>query len=828
MKPDRPWLDRPWLLLALVLVLLGFADVLLLGRTFVGFDHAIEYFPTWVFIRDSLLHGELPLWDPRANAGTPCLAAVYGGALDPVRWAFFPLPATLGYTLHVVALHLLAAAGAFRLARALGARPWIAAVAAVLLGSGGPLRSLGGFEKELAASAWVPWALLVAVSFGRAPRPATALLGGALVALMVLAGGPEWAIATGALLLATALWRASLDLRGPAREGARPGVRALGPVALVLLAGGVALALSLGVVLPARELAQISTRHGGVPPDQRLAHATHPLELATLVLPGIFGSSAREWRTLGMALFGQSYFLPVLYPGLLALLLAPLAPWRTSRATRGLGLVALLAVWCALGERAGLLRGIMEAFPPLQQFRYAYKAWAFAAPALAVLGALGLERVAREGLSRRARAALRALALLGIVVAIAALAALVFPELRDRVQARFVPGEVPEVARITQDELREAAIALLVRGLALAFFATALASAAARPAAPTTTGRERALQAVALLALVELTLTTRAATPTISQSFYEKPPLLAGFFTPGPGEPPPRFYPETRTDPIPRVFERSYGERYWEWDKARLRANLATTWSLAQLHDYNPGKLAWWNAAEARIESEGPLERTRLLAWFGVELVVSRSLLANPWLVEVGRDPFGPAILYRNRAAAPRYEVRRDVERLARHADALARANPANPAILVRADGADLEPEDWELPDASRLRGASLSLTPEESAVLGDPPARGPATVAVVLDEPRRVELELREPARDGDWLLARDTWEPRWTATVDGAPAQVQRADFCFRAVRLPPGARRVVFEYDGSLARTAFALQSLAWAVVALALVLLRRRSR
>ncbi|HZV00604.1 MAG TPA: hypothetical protein VFF73_28075, partial [Planctomycetota bacterium] len=393
-----------WPGLALLVVVVCFADVLT-GRAFVGFDHALEYFPTWVFQRESLLRGELPLWDPRPGAGVPLLAATFGGALDPVRWIFLPLPAVAGYGLHMVALHLIAAAGAFALARSLGARPWVAACAAVMLGAGGPLRSLGGFEKELASAAWVPWVLVLSVELARRPGLRPALLAGAALALMVLAGGPEYALAGSVVVVVAAL------LPPPARRGKGWG----GGRLLGLLAPLVALVLSSGILLPAHELVDLSTRRSGVDPEQLYAHATHPLELLTLLLPGVFGSSALEPRPLGAALFDQSYFLPLLYPGLLVLLI-PLAPWRR-RSARALGLVLVFALWFAFGERAGLFKLVMDLAPPLRVFRYAYKAWSFVAPALAVLAALGLERALAEGVPSWARRFLLGVALVGAVLA---------------------------------------------------------------------------------------------------------------------------------------------------------------------------------------------------------------------------------------------------------------------------------------------------------------------------------------------------------------------------------------------------------------------------
>ena len=48
--------------------------------------------------------------------------------------------------------------------------------------------------------------------------------------------------------------------------------------------------------------------------------------------------------------------------------------------------------------------------------------------------------------------------------------------------------------------------------------------------------------------------------------------------------------------------------------------------------------------------------------------------------------------------------------------------------------------------------------------------------------------------------LVLSDVWYDAWTATVDGQPAKIYRADYAFRAVVVPTGTKEVIFRYQST----------------------------
>ena len=97
--------------------------------------------------------------------------------------------------------------------------------------------------------------------------------------------------------------------------------------------------------------------------------------------------------------------------------------------------------------------------------------------------------------------------------------------------------------------------------------------------------------------------------------------------------------------------------------------------------------------------------------------------------------------------------------------------------------------------------------------------------VSWIHDLPDRLELavEVTQPA----WLVIRDSYDEAWVAEIDGEETTLYRADYLFRALRVPAGEHRVRLSYR-PWSFPAGAIISLAAVAVLLLLVVWEGRSR
>lgn len=132
--------------------------------------------------------------------------------------------------------------------------------------------------------------------------------------------------------------------------------------------------------------------------------------------------------------------------------------------------------------------------------------------------------------------------------------------------------------------------------------------------------------------------------------------------------------------------------------------------------------------------------------------------------------------------------------------------------------------------DVRRAALFDTSARVASQPVPGQLPAPLDLTTHVTRYAPGQIDLTLSAPAPAGASLVVSENYYPGWTATVDGRPAAVGRADYVLTGVALPAGARTVSLRFTSPRFQTGLLVSALAVALAFAAfgagLVLERRR--
>jgi hypothetical protein len=373
---------------------LPFLPGVLTGQALYFRDLSLYFFPLRRFIASGLRAGALYWWNPYVHEGEPLALPALGYPLDLLH-ALWPDERLFSLLL---ALHLpLGAAGAFALARALGAGRIGAAAAGAVYGLGGFAASTVNLYVYAQALGWAPLAVL---------------------GLLHAAEGGWRRLALGALPVALCFATTGLELAVQAVAAAAllcPRTRRLPALAAAAALGVLTAALPLLVV--SGTMAG-SARARGFTTDVVLAHSVHPLTLVQTVVASLHGDTARlAERWWGQNFFPRGFpYVLSLYLGAAVLVLALIGARRGGGAGRRLAVLAAAAALVCLGRWIGW-GALLEHVAALRVVRYPVKAFFSVHLAAALLAGMGLDAL-RRGPAR----AWRALA----IAAGAAAAALLF------------------------------------------------------------------------------------------------------------------------------------------------------------------------------------------------------------------------------------------------------------------------------------------------------------------------------------------------------------------------------------------------------------------
>lgn len=732
------------------------------GRTVFGIDFEIVFYFTRAWVASELRAGRLPVWDPHTMAGFPLLAAVQAAVFYPPTWLQLILPPAAFWSV-ITWLHL-AFAGIFAsawLRRGLGVGRGAALTGALPFALSGYVFAhlYAGHVNYVWAYPWGAFALWRLERWLARPTLRRAVLLALPLPLMVLAGVPQLAFATGLLLTARCVL---FTLRG--EDVVRARLRVVGGAAAAVAIGTL---LAAPQILPTLELIGHSQRMGVNDADFVTSFSLPPESLLSFLAPTVFGDAVTHPYWGRWLLWEISA-----YVGIAGLTLAVLGAFSRRRQSLFWVGAALLAILVALGSHTPIFAFLRTVVPVVAFFRgpgrYLY-VFVLAAAALASFGAQSL--LAGDSIARRLGARVGACALLVAVILTAASSAIwtigsespLWRALLDEMDR--VRAATNEFSGVSPLPLARPTFVSTTHSGALEALLFAAAWSAASGVVLLAFGRERlkastAVAALALLLVVDLGNFDRRYVRPLELGNLEFSPRTAAVLA-------------RRLGPDYRVTSTSVADA---GDPGR--AHLA---GLEHTSGYEPMLLQRYADLFNAINGQplgtpvvgATFERPdAIAAIFGAKVWLSPGTsLADPRLRPVSRLDDGRELLEWRGALprlflVPRSIVRPDVrERLALMTDR--RWDPR--AVVVLEDEA-LHDEDF-----------------------GGAAARGEVEVLARASDGYTVDVD----APAGGFLVLSEAWFPGWRAIVDGIEVPLLRANHLFQAVRLEPGRHRVRFVY-------------------------------
>jgi hypothetical protein len=357
--------------------------------------------PGRVLIGELIRHGQVPVWTNQLCSGLP----LAGSSADPIGLAAFSLlPPAAALDLFVIVLLLVAAHGAYGLARRFGADRPGAVLAGIAFAGSGYLACQLKHLSIVSTVVWLPVGLALldrALGAGDPKAPTVVrrvlfmALFGLVIAEQTLSGFPQSVYYCALVYGAFALFRTITDRQRIGRWS----------VSLALL-GGIGMATVLGaaagavVLLPLSQLGSVSDRAEalGYVWSTRLAY--WPQNLLTFLVPYINGDISDN-TYVGPPFFWEDYG----YVGLATVLLAIYGAVRERRRPVVMFsiVMTLLAYLFVLGGATPVFHLAYLLLPGMKLFRFPTRFLIVVELGLALLGALGLTRL-RADLARRWKA----------------------------------------------------------------------------------------------------------------------------------------------------------------------------------------------------------------------------------------------------------------------------------------------------------------------------------------------------------------------------------------------------------------------------------------
>jgi hypothetical protein len=756
MSTDQPaGLSEPRRALPVALGVCAIATLLLaypaLGGGFLVNPRSDQFIAGYAFrefAAESLRSGNgFPMWNPYLFGGMPYVAAMHGDIFYPTFLLRMVLPTDVAMTWGFIIHLFFCGAFTYLFLRRIGigfAPSVIGAIAYMLSGQIASLVS-PGHDGKLFVNALFPLTLLLLHHGIRGARPWAWGALAVTVGLAVLSPHPQL---LQYMLLASGVYALYLAYFGPP-EQRLPRGDATARLGIALVA--VALGMVMGAVqyLPVLNYVPWSPRSGGMLGgyEHAVSYSMPPMELINTVVPEFTGILDNYWGVNGIHLHSE-------YLGIVTLILASAAfgseGVRRRRVVAFWTIMFAVSVLWALGGNTGFYRLVYAMVPGTKYFRAPSTIFYVSAFAVAVLAALGAERLLAREVSRRFLAGwgifLGLLLLLGVSGGLSNMA------------QSFAPPGRYEFAAANADALRLGVLRVVVFGSA----ALALLWAVGE-------GRIRGLAAglsLAALALADLW--------SVDRRYWQFSPPAARLFA---------------SDPVVDYLRRlPQPARVLTWPSETTGRDPFLTGDALMSHDvrqmlgYHGNQLGRYDELLGGRGSYQQVVNPNV--WRLTNVRYFMSTLPTPPL-NGARLVAGPA---RNAFGTMVYLHELPMD------NPFAWVTPA----IVRA------PDEQVLPTLHDPRfdvrtvalfDTSARVTAQQLSALPEPLD---LRTTVRQYAPGRISLALDAPAPAGSALVVSENYYPGWRARVDGREVPVGRVDYVLLGLELPAGARQVELTFD------------------------------
>ena len=687
-------------------------------------------------------HGGFPLWNPYLQGGMPFVGAMHGDTFYPTFLLRLIMPVDVAIVWGMIGHYFLCGFATYwflRIAARLSfSAALIGGVAYMMTGFVSSLIS-PGHDGKLFVNALFPVILIVLTWAVRDGKQWAFGALAAIVGLTLLTPHPQ--LFEQAMVIAGG-WALFLAFggKGTGQLSRREAVQRLGAAALAV---GVGVAISAIQYMPAAEYTPWSPRAQGLGYERATSFSFPIEELFNLYLPQFSGILGDYWGRNFIHFHSE-------YAGVAVLMLAGAAFGATmGDVTRrfvrfwiGAGLFALF--W-ALGGHTPFFKIIYAVVPMVKYMRAPSTMFFVTAFAIAVLAAVGAQRVLDRHVSRRYLA--------GWLIASAVITLLAFSGALSNIASSLVT--IPQFL----DRVDAGAGALRIGALRAFVFVIAAAATVHLIGQ----GRLKAWAACAALVVV-----CAADLWTVDRLYWRWGPSGRELFASDPA-----------IDYLRRVQEPARVLAFEDGGQPVGENDPYLNWDGLMAHDvrlmlgYHGNEIGRYQLFGEQTMATNPT------AW---ALTNTRFILTNNDSLDIpgGRRVVGPV---RNSAGTmvSLYELPGD-NRFAWVAPAIVKYPDDQLAEQLRAP-------NFPVHSIALIDPASITTAVNLSAL----PAPLNIGVTTTTYEPGRIALTLGSPAPAGSALVVSENYYPGWIATVDGAPATAERANFSLMAVALPAGATKV-----------------------------------